>query len=401
MKTTKIFFILFFLLTIQSFSQNYTILISFDGFRWDYSLRGITPTLDSLKANGVHAISLRPNFPSKTFPNHLSIVTGMYCDMHGIISNNFTDAQGNWYSMGNDTLKVESQWYKGETIWETLEKNKIITASYFWPGSDINDSTRRSTYYQLYEHNRPNKKRIDDIIKLLQLPYKKRPKFLDLYFHETDDYGHDFGPNSIETNQAIQRMDSLVEYLYNGFTRIGLKDSINVIIVSDHGMTNIYPDKFIDVENILHGLDCVYQDYGPFMTINSKPENINKIYKKLKENENHFKVYKKENIPNYFHYKRDKNIYPIILSAELGWSLIADNNAEWLKDSKGNHGYENNYIDMHGTFIAAGPDFKKGYETGTLWNIDIYPLLCKMYNVTPNKNIDGKLERIGFVLKDK
>ncbi|MBU2494386.1 MAG: ectonucleotide pyrophosphatase/phosphodiesterase [Bacteroidetes bacterium] len=397
----KLLIIIIFYFTSLLFgqNQNYTILISFDGFRWDYSLRGITPTIDSIKTNGVHAVSLRPVFPSKTFPNHTSIITGMYCDSHGIISNGFADTSGNWNSLSNISKTNNTDWYKGEALWETLKKNNINTACYFWPASDMNNPERRPDKYELYEHKRPYEQRIEGIINLLKLPYNERPKFLTLYFDATDTYGHNFGPNSDEINYSIKRLDSLINNLFNGFVNINLQDSVNVIIVSDHGMTEISPDKYINIGHILKGFDCIIQDYGPFMTINSADNNIDDIYTRLKENENHFKVYTKDNIPGYFHYSNDKNIYPLILSAELGWSLITDKNLKWLNTTKGNHGYNNNYIDMHGTFIAAGPDFKKGYKTGTIWNIDIYPLLCKLYGIAPNKNIDGKLERIEFILK--
>ena len=379
----------------------YVLLVSFDAFRWDYANRNITPNLDSVKAKGVTALSLRPTFPSKTFPNHLAIITGMYNDHHGIISNHFENPYTKEsYKLG-DTISVrDSKWYLGEAFWETAERYGIKTASYFWPGSELRDSNRRPTYYKKYEHTKPYKERIDGVINWLKLPLKKRPHFITLYFHDTDSYGHAFGPNSPEINTSIQRLDSLVRYLKSKLTQIGLIDSTNIIFVSDHGMTEISLERTINVEDMLCGYDYKMQEGGPFALIEPIKEDFNEVYQTLKENENHYKVYLKKELPKYFHYSENPFISSIVLVAELGWSLVNNKIISSMKRhySKGNHGYDNNNTDMHGIFIAQGPKFKKGYKTGTLWNIDIYPLLCKIFNIEPRANIDGKLERIEFIL---
>ena len=170
--------ILIFLLLVfnLSFGKPYVILISFDGFRWDYSERSITPNLDSMKMRGVHALSLRPSFPTKTFPNHYSIITGMYPENHGIIFNGFTNPfNGKGYRLGDTVSVRESEWYIGEAFWETAERNGVRTASYFWPSSEVNLDYRRPTYYKKYRHNSPYRERIDGVIKWLELPLSERP----------------------------------------------------------------------------------------------------------------------------------------------------------------------------------------------------------------------------------
>ena len=220
--------ILYFLL-ISSFlaqSSPYVLLVSFDGFRWDYLNRDITPNLDAVIDNGVRASSLQPSFPTKTFPNHLSIVTGMYPENHGIIFNRFEDIETKKIYQLSDTSAVRNPiWYKGEAFWTTAEKNDITTASFFWPGSELTDKSRRPTYFKHYEHNQPYRERIDGVIDWLQLPQNERPHFITLYFHDTDSFGHEFGPNSTEINTSIQRIDSLVGYLNNELSKIGMKDS--------------------------------------------------------------------------------------------------------------------------------------------------------------------------------
>ncbi len=406
MKKLLIFFFLFFVISNDFFAQSkpYVILVSFDGFRWDYVNRNITPNLDSVKKNGVSALSLRPTFPSKTFPNHLAIITGMYNDHHGIISNRFTNPfTHESYRLGDTVSVRESKWYLGEPFWETAKRQGIITASYFWPGSEMRNKNRRPTYYKKYVHTTPYLDRINGAIEWLKLPQKKRPHFITLYFHDTDTYGHAFGPNSPEINTSIKRLDKLVGYLTSQLSKINLLDSTNIIFVSDHGMTEISLNKIINIEEILKGYNYKMEDGGPFVLIRPAKKNLENIYTKLKENEKHYKVYLKKDLPKFFHYSENPFIPSIILVADIGWSLVNNKILKLMRKhvKHGNHGYDNNYIDMHGIFIAEGPQFKKGYKTGTLWNVDIYPLLCKIFNIEPRANIDGKLERIEFILKEK
>ncbi len=404
MKLKKSILSLFFFLAIVIFAQPkpYVLLISFDGFRWDYPNRGITPNIEKMRENGVSASSLQPSFPSKTFPNHYSIITGQYIEHHGIIANHFTNPFTNEvYRLGDSVSVRQSKWYLGEPFWTTAERQGIISASYFWPGSEQKTSYRHPTYFEKYDHYRPHKTSVNGVINWLKLPYAKRPHFITLYFHDTDDYGHEFGPNSKEISKAIVSLDSVIGYLYNQFSAIGMKDSINVILVSDHGMTEISPKRVINVETILHSYKYISEAKGPFMLIKPFKNQTDSIFNILSRNENHYKVYKKENMPKYYHYSENAFIYPIILVADLGWSLGNNKSIKEFRKirEKGNHGYDNRQIDMHGIFIAEGPNFKKGYKTGTVWNVDIYPLLCKIFNIFPASNIDGKIERIGFVLK--
>lgn len=399
-------YLLFFLLFIffsNTFPQNkpYLILFSLDAFRWDYVNRGLTPNFDSVKKYGVSALSLRSVFPSKTFPNHFSIISGMYASNHGIIQNDFENPfNGEEYSIGDSASVKNPIWYLGEAFWETAERQGIKTASYFWPGSEMSLTYRHPSYYERYVHNRNYKTRIDGVINWLKLPYKDRPHFITLYVDETDRKGHEFGPNSNEINKAIQLSDSLVGYLFSQLKSINMQDSTDIIMLSDHGMTEISNKRMINLEKIL-GEKANIQGTGPVMMIEPLKKDQDDLYKKLKANENHFKVYKKDEIPEYYHFMNHPFISSIIVIADLGWSLETNKSEQRMskKQIGGNHGYDNNELDMHGIFFAFGPDFKPGYKTGTIWNIDIYPLLCKIFNIYPRQNIDGKLDRIEFILK--
>lgn len=380
----------------------YVILISFDAFRWDYGNRGITPNLDYIKENGVHALTLRPDFPSKTFPNHYSIITGMYPENQGLIANSFYDPfSKETYRVGDSSKVVDGRWYLGEAFWQTADRNGIKTASYFWPGSEINPSYRRPDYFEHYQWSRPFEQRVQGVIDWMKLPYPERPHFITLYFEATDDMGHKYGPDSKEVNGAIKKEDNMIGLLFKKLDEINLRDSTDIIIVSDHGMTGVSNKRIINVERILKDYKIMYQENGPFMLIQPQKSEVNEVYQLLRKNEKHYRAFTKENIPDCYHYSKNAFLPDIILMADLGWSLVDNRSAKWAEkvESGGNHGYDNFALDMNGIFYAIGPDFKKGYQTGTLNNIDIYPLLCKIFNIVPRSNIDGKLENIEFILK--
>ena len=401
-KLAALIIILFAALTYSQ-SQSYVILISFDGYRWDYVNRGITPNINLIINEGVKAISFKAVSPTKTFPSHISIVTGMYPENHGIIFNEFNDKFKNIYYNTRDSVQVRnSKWYKGEAFWETAGRQGIITASYFWPSSDLDLDYRNPEYYHHYVHKRPYEDRIKGVLEWLEYPYDKRPHFITMYFDLTDGIGHRYGPISPEIDMAISSLDSTLGNLLSGLEEIQMRDSVNIILVSDHGMTEVHFEKIINVEEMLVGYQFVSSNSGPVMMISADDGDIEKIYSLLKKNENHYKVYLKTDIPPFYHFSKSPMISEILLVAEMGWAVITNKDLKWMKPENynGNHGYDNLHLDMQGVFIAGGPHFKNGYKTGTINCLDVYPLLCKIFNIIPNNNIDGKLERIEFILNE-
>jgi ectonucleotide pyrophosphatase/phosphodiesterase family protein 5 len=379
-----------------------TILISFDGFRWDYLDRHLTPTIDSLWRQGVRASSLEPVYPSKTFPNHLAIVTGMYPEHHGIIQNDFWDRPAGRRYKISDTVEVrDSRWYRGEAIWETAKKNGKVSASYFWPGSEISQDDRHPDYFERYNQNRPYTERVNGVLRWLSLPVGKRPDIITLYFDATDTQGHRYGPDSPEVNAAIAQLDSMIALLIGGLDRLKQIDSTNIILVSDHGMTGIDVSRTIVIDEVLAGEKYTTQWNGPTMLLESRNGRDREIADILKKKLKHASVYLKNEVPEYFHFSKNEHITPVIISADLGWSLAPS--AVSAKDSvaygKGNHGYDSREKDMHGYFVASGPAFKKSAKVGTLKNIDIYPLICHLLNIAPNSAADGRLEQIKSVLR--
>lgn len=404
-----LFVLLFFsYITILHANSNaerpYVLIISFDGFRWDYPDRGITPNIDKMITEGVRALSFQPAFPSKTFPNHYSIVTGLYPQNHGLINNRFVNpANGAQYRIG-DTVSVRNdQWYQGETIWATATREGVKNASFFWPGSETHLDYKHPTYFKEYDHYLPHEQRIQGIIDWLKLPEEQRPHLMFLYFSDTDSKGHRFGPDSDELNEAVKLLDQRLGELRSKLGKIKMLDKVNIILLSDHGMTSVYRNKLIKLYEIPDIEHYKITGYGPLVQFFTTSEaEREQLVENLTKHARNYSVYTKETMPAYFHYSQHAFIGDVILIADLGASfMLTKKEFEKLSTytAGGDHGYDNFALDMHGIFIASGPAFKKGYRTGTLLNVDVYPLVCKILGLTANQMIDGRLERIAPILK--
>ncbi len=386
------------LITAVVFARPYVLLISWDGFRRDYPDKGDFPSLRYMQEHGVRAESLQPVFPSKTFPNHYSLVTGMYPARHGMIFNSFIDPRsGIYYSTKRKTRDrlFPTEWYRGEPIWVTARKNGLKSASVFWVGTEVIDKKRQPDYFELYDHYMPHETRIAKIMEHLQRPLAARPRFLSLYFSDTDDSGHRFGPESDETLSAIARLDRSLGKVLEGLKEIGLADSVNIILVSDHGMTETSPQRVVPVDSLLSGLDYKVNGSGQVSSFLADDQTIRKIEERLGGYQRGFKLYRREEIPAYYHFSGHPAIGPLLLVAEPGWYL----RIKFPLSARGAHGYDNRFLEMHGIFLAMGPAFRVNYRTGMLRNIDVYPLMCHILGITPNPEMDGEFIKIMHVLK--
>jgi ectonucleotide pyrophosphatase/phosphodiesterase family member 5 len=388
----------------QASDQPYVLLISLDGFRWDFIERGLSPNLERIAGEGVSALSLESVFPTKTFPAHYSIITGMYVENHGMIANSFIDlSTGERFTLRDRDMVENPKYYQGEAVWETLRRHGIVTASYFWAGSEVNDENRRPHYFHRYDHERPNIDRIEGVIEWLQLPESERPRFITLYFSDVDAAGHRAGPDSDEVNRAIGEIDELMGLLLDRLEAIGMRELMNIIVVSDHGMTAVSPSRVVNVGAKTGGYDVITEGVGPVMMIQpERPDDTRAIYDNLKRNRNHFSVYLKEDMPGHWHYSAHPFILPIVVVADIGWSLSPReyDPARGYFASGGNHGYDNKHLDMHGIFYAKGPAFKSGYRTGTIRAVDMYPLIMELFGLQSRSGIDGDLHNVIFLLRE-
>ena len=381
------------LLHSQSNKDAYVVLVSMDGFRWDYGKKFNLPNLKQIAKEGVHAKSMRPSYPSKTFPNHYAIVTGLYPDHHGIINNVFYDAALNESFSLSSNAKNDSRFYGGNPIWNVAEQQGVKAASFFWPGSDTDQ--KRPGIYKNYDNKIPYETRIDTVIKWLQLPEKQRPHLVTLYFDEPDHTGHSFGPLSPENEKVIKKMDILMGELSSKLDRLPIGKEINLIIVSDHGMTEISDDKKVAVLDYLKPEWLGYKAViNPIMSLQAKPGFQDSIANALKKVP-HIKFWRSNEVPKRLHYGTNPRVHDFVIEAKRGYSLV-NNKTQIVKG--GTHGYDNKEKDMQAIFYAKGPAFKVNKTVGSFQNVSVYPLIAHILGLKI-ETIDGKLSDVDSMLR--
>jgi alkaline phosphatase D len=373
--------------------KNYVLLVSLDGFRWDYCKIYNTPNLNRLAREGVKAERLISSFPTVTFPNHYSIATGLYPDHHGLINNSFPAPDlGLFYRMGDRTAVENPAFYGGEPVWETAEKQGARSASFYWVGSEA----RHPTYWKKYDESVTFEARIDTVIKWLGYPPEKRPEFVTLYFDEPDATSHKFGPVSPQTKRVVERLDSLMGVLRTKLSKLPEAKKINLIILSDHGMEAISLERYINIKSLVPDRMIASISGGnPVYLINPSAGKKDSILFLLNKSKG-LKAWSKSELPSRWHYGTNPRIPEIVVVADSSWSIGTRPDGSSLRG--GAHGYDNANSDMYAIFYAAGPSFKKNYKFKELNNIDIYNLICKILNINPAKN-DGDPSHIKGILR--
>jgi predicted AlkP superfamily pyrophosphatase or phosphodiesterase len=377
--------------------KNTVLLISFDAFRWDYYKLYSTPNLNRMAKDGVKAERLIPSFPTKTFPNHYSIVTGLYPDHHNLIDNSFSAPDlGLFYRMGDRAAVENPAFYGGEPVWATAEKQGIKAASFFWVGSEAPVGGKYPTYWKKYDEKITYQARIDTVMKWLSYPLDKRPGIVTLYFDEPDLTSHDFGPVSPETGKVVATLDSIVGVIRKKISSLPDAKKINLIILSDHGIGPVSSDKYINLRAVIPERMIASMTGGnPVYAVNSKEGKIDSVLFLLK-NVKGLKAWKKSDLPAKWHYGTNPRIPEILIVADSSWSLGTRSDGSSIKG--GAHGYDNYNSDMSAIFYAAGPAFKKNYKFKELNNVDIYNLICRILDIKPAKN-DGNPEHIKGLLR--
>jgi predicted AlkP superfamily pyrophosphatase or phosphodiesterase len=338
------------------------ILISLDGFRPDYLDRGVTPVLNKLAAEGVRG-AMRPSFPSKTFPNHYALVTGLRPDRNGIVENTMEDPAipGVIFKMSNRDAVLDRRWWdEGEPIWAAAERAGMVTAPNFWPGVEAPIRGVRPRHYDKFDMETPNPARVDRLLSLLDLPAAERPRFLTLYFDTVDTAGHDYGPAAPETTAAVADADAQLGRLVAGLKARGL--AVNLVYRSLAG--------------------------GAFMTIYPAKGHEAEVDKALIRPHERFQCWRKAEIPARFHYGKNPRVAPYFCLPQTGWQLTTRDYRP-KKPELGGHGYDNESPEMAAVFVANGPAFRKGVTLPTFDNVSVYPLLARLLGVRPAPN-DGK-----------
>ncbi len=383
------------------------ILISIDGFRADYVDRYKPKTLSALAKKGVQAEWMKPSYPTKTFPNHYTIVTGLYPDHHGIIENNMFDREiGSVFGLDIPDQIHNSRWWGGEPIWVTAEKQGQRAGSMFWPGSETVIGGVLPSYYKAYDHKFPNFQRVDTVLGWLDLPVSERPTVITMYFAEVDDAGHSAGPESEEVRKAVTQVDLAIERLMDGLSRRHLKKKVNLVIVSDHGMEPYNLRNAVVLDVLFDPTDAERIFWvGEFTQIFPKPGRETKIYEAIKSGlPATAAIYVDGKFPDGYRFGSNQRIAPIVVVPGPN-SVITDKqryqkavNEGTLDKIRGGHGYDNDWRSMRALFIGNGPAFRKGKKVNAFENVDLYELMCKILNLRPAAN-DGDLSRVSDMLR--
>lgn len=380
------------------------ILISIDGMRADYLDRFKPPALTQMAKTGVRAEWMIPSFPTKTFPNHYTIATGLYPANHGIVENNVYDF-GTVFTMSKREEVRNPRWWGGEPIWVTATKQGQLAGSYFFVGTEAPIERVNIWKTRYYNGRVPNNMRVDKVLSWLDNPVNDRPTMITLYFSDVDDAGHEFGPDAEETKYAVWDVDSSIERLMHGLKKRGIENKANVIVVSDHGMAkvNVRNTTFLDDHFDFDDTERILWT-SEIIQIFPKPGREESIYANIKDL-SHVTCWKKKDIPERLNYRQGKRVAPIVCSSQEGWITTNHKRYEdWIDDlddldrPRGAHGYDNALESMRATFIAHGPAFKSGFVAKPFPNVDVYNVMCKVLGLKPAAN-DGDLSRVRPMLK--
>ncbi len=376
------------------------ILISLDGYRADYLDRGYSPVLAALASDGVRSRGMRPVFPSVTYPNHYTLVTGLYPDQHGVVNNTVRDSVLGTFSPSNRAANTDGRWWdQAEPIWVTAQKEGLRTASFFYPGTQAQIRGVRPSYWELFDSSVQPHARVDQVLAWLDLPADQRPSFVSLYFEQTDVAGHDYGPDSMQVNAALLTVDAALGRLVEGLRQRGMFDDTNLIVLSDHGMSATSAERVVLLDPIVNVEHIELVSAVVNTGINPKAGYEAEVDRALLAPHAHLQCWKKQNLPTRFHYGRNARIPAIVCLPEIGWMVsTAAMAARQGHVPLGEHGYDNDDPRMRALFVAHGPAFKQHARVPVFDNIHVYALLAKLLGLTPLRN-EGSLAMTAGMLR--
>ena len=381
-----------------SLKKPYVIMVSIDGFRFDYAKKHQAKNILALAKNGSSTNRLIPSFPSKTFPNHYSLATGLYPAHHGIVSNTFYDKKTNKkYSIGNRDAVENGNWYGGIPLWNLAQTQGMLSASFYWVGSEADINGMHPKYYYRYNKKTPYEYRIKRVLEWLQLPEKVRPHMITLYFSQVDSNGHRFGPNAKETASAVQYVDAQIAALREGLKKLNLP--VYLIVTGDHGMDNV--SKLININQYVDVDSKQFISGEVAMMYTQSKKETDALFDKLSQ-QTLFKTYKKEAVPNYLHFNNNDRIGDLVLIADAPYTIVnSKRNSPLTIKPGGTHGYDPYENKKMGTiFYIEGPRIKKDFVLSAIENVNIYPLVAHLLGLKIITPIDGTLDTTKAILKD-
>jgi predicted AlkP superfamily pyrophosphatase or phosphodiesterase len=377
------------------------VLISLDGFRHDYIDRYPVPTLRRLAREGVRARAMIPAFPTLTFPNHYTLVTGLRPARHGIIANNMYDPVfDTTFSLGDRDAVSDPRWWGGMPIWVTAERAGQRTASMFWPGSEAPIQGTHPTHWHTYDHDLPGPKRVEQVLRWLDLPAAERPTFITLYFALVDDMGHRHGPDSPEVAAAADSVDRWLGLLVRGLEQRGILDRVNLIVTADHGMAATSRDRAIALDDYIDLSQVRVVNWYPVLMLLPQQGQEEAVYRRLRGAHPRLQVYRRDEVPAHFHFRDHRRIPPIVGIVDEGWVISSRERIQRdpARLDGGAHGYDHRLPSMGAIFVARGPAFRQGLVVDPFENVHVYPMMTSILGLTPAPN-DGDLRAVEHMLR--
>lgn len=381
----------------------YLVLISIDGFRWDYPDLYPTPAIARIAARGVKAEAMQPAFPTLTFPNHYSIATGMLPAHHGLVANEFPGEETqSWYDYKNRSTVEDGSWYLAEPIWVTAEKQGMVTAAYFFVGTEADVRGVRPTHWRKFNAETSGEQRVRQVLDWLAEPAAVRPHLITLYFEEVDDYAHWYGPGSPQSIASLSRVDAQIGQLLDGIESLHFAEDVYIVLVSDHGQALYQTQKpvfILDQHVDLDGAGLV--EGGPYVFIHFAPADKTRAAE-MRDTINRAwdcgQAMLPAETPASWAVNDSPRFPAIIVQADPGCAVISTS-ARRGKITQGDHGWPPEMPEMRGIFMASGPGIAAGTRTGIIQVTDVYPLMMKILGLEFPGPIDGDLDRLPNLLE--
>jgi predicted AlkP superfamily pyrophosphatase or phosphodiesterase len=363
----------------------YLILVSIDGFSPDYLSLYPTPALDRIAAAGVRAESLRPVFPSLTFPNHYSIATGLYPSEHGIVSNRFPDeTRRSWYKLSDRDSVEDGRWYGGEPIWVAAERHGLVAAAYYFVGTEAAIQGVRPSHWNSFDASVPGSDRVARVVEWLAWPEELRPRLITLYFEHVDTAGHEFGRGSPELARAVAEVDANIGRVLDAIADRGLEDDVNVLVVSDHGQADyVDPEaSFVLREHIdLAGLEIIAGGaYAWIYQQQPDRERALAIRDAINDSWRHGRALLRDEAPAEWRVTDSPRYPEVFVVPNIGHGVVVEPEGVG-RLTKGDHGWEPSEKAMHGIFLASGPGLPRGVTIGEVSVVDVYPLMLELLRI--------------------
>jgi len=382
----------------EHLSAPFVVLISFDGFGQDVLSRFPAPSFERVAREGVRAERMIPVFPTKTFPTHYSIATGMYAEHHGLVGNRFFDpALGASYTFSDPDAVVDAIWYRGEPIWVTAERQGMIAATFYWVGSNAEVGGVRPTYWRRFDASVPHEERVDQVLAWLAMEPSQRPHLITLYFEDVDQAVHEHGPHAPETVAAVARVDAALGRLLDGLDALDHGREVYVVLVSDHGLAAAEATDWIDL-SLLPGVRMA--ESGPYASLfveEGGDERRVAVRNALAEMLPLAEVWLREDVPARLHYSADPRIGDIVVLAAPGRLVRPIGGPQ---GSPYQHGWDNAMPEMAAIFLARGPRIAPGQRIGAFEAVHVYPWIAHVLGLRPHAGIDGDLAVLQGVLDE-